>query len=161
MQLQYAAETLTPLSTEHFLARKATDLPGIKALAKSDPAAVVRNILESVGGRATVAQISEMLIGDVFSNEAEWKRWWDSTKKLLKSTGYFSVPAKKTEPVQLRGEKVARSDELLASFNQARQPKEQGAALDQIVKFHQEFTEPEKQLQPIIATIENVAVRTQ
>ena len=161
MQLQYAAETLTPLSTEHFLARKATDLPGIKALAKSDPAAVVRNILESVGGKATVAQISEMLLGDVFSNEAEWKRWWDSTKKLLKSTGYFSVPAKKTEAVQLRGEKVARADELLAFFSQARQPKEQAAALEQIVKFHHEFSEPAKQLQSIIATIENVAVRNQ
>ncbi len=109
MQAQYAAENLTPLSAEHFLTRKATDLPGVKALIKSDPAAVVRNILESTGGSATVQQISEMLLGDIF-NEAEWKRWWDSTKKQLKSTGYFSVPTKKTEPVQLRGEKVDRAE---------------------------------------------------
>src|ERR1700737_4244046 len=148
MQLQYAADNLTPLSAEHFLSRKATDLAGVKALVKSDPAAVVRNILESVGGKATVAQISEMLLGDVF-NEAEWKRWWDSTKKLLKSSGYFSVPTKKTEPVQLRGEKISRADELLTFFNQARQPKEQAAAIDKIVKFPHEFKDPEKQLQPL------------
>ena len=79
-----------------------------------------------------------MLLGDIF-NETEWKRWWESTKKLLKTTGYFTVPAKKTEPVELRGEKVARVDELTAFFNQARSPKEQAAALEQIVKFHHEF----------------------
>ena len=54
MQLAYAADNLTPLSAEHFLTRKATDLPGVKELLKSDPAAIVRNILESVGGSATV-----------------------------------------------------------------------------------------------------------
>jgi transcription elongation factor GreA len=160
MQLQYAAENLTPLSADHFLSRKATDLPGVKALVKSDPTAVVRNILESVGGSATVQQIGEMLLGDVF-NENEWKRWWDSTKKILKSTGYFAVPAKKTEPVQLRGEKVDRADELLHFFHLARRPKEQTAALEQIVKFHHEFKEPEKQLQPVVAQVENVAARNQ
>lgn len=160
MQLQYAADNLTPLAPEHFLSRKATDLAGVKRLIKSDPAAVVRSILESVGGSATVQQISEMLLGDIFT-EAEWKRWWDSTKKILKSSGYFSVPAKKTEPVELRGEKVARADELLAFFNQARNPKEQTAAMDQIVKFHHEFGALEKQLQPVVTAIENVAVRNQ
>jgi len=43
----------------------------------------MRNILESLGGSATVTQISQLMLGDIFS-ESEWKRWWDSTKKLLK-----------------------------------------------------------------------------
>ncbi len=34
-------------------------------------------------------------------------------------------------------------------------------ALEQIIKFHQQFKEPEKQLQPIVATVENVATRNQ
>jgi transcription elongation factor GreA len=160
MQLQYAADNLTVIPPEHFLARKANDLESIKQLARQDPAAVVRNILESLDGQATAAQISEWLIGDVFS-EAEWKRWWESARKQLKASGAFSIPAKKTEPIQLRGAGVSHADELIASFHQARQPKEQIAALEQILKFHQQFKEPEKQLQPIIATIENVAVRNQ
>src|SRR6267143_6322205 len=64
MQLQYAADNLTVIPPEHFLARKATNLASIKKLAKDDPAAVVRNILESLEGQATVAQIGEWLIGD-------------------------------------------------------------------------------------------------
>src|SRR5216110_2409778 len=160
MQVQYAAENLTPLGSEHFLARKASDLPSIKKLAAEDPVAVVRSIIESLGDQATAAQIGEWLVGDVLT-EPEWKRWWESTKKSLKASGAFSIPAKTTEPIQLRGEGVSHADELIASFNQARRPKEQIAAIEQIVKFHQQFKEPEKQLQPIIATIENMAARNQ
>ena len=160
MQLQYAAEHLNVIAPDHFLARKATDLSGIKALLKKDPAAVVRNVLESLGGSATLSQISQLMIGDLF-NEAEWKRWWTSATKTLKKEGYFHIPTKKTDPIQLRAEKVSRADELIVFFNQARQPKEQAAALDQIIKFHSEFDDSVTQLQPVVNAIEEAATRNQ
>src|SRR6476660_4336896 len=86
MQLAYAAENLTPIPAGHFLARKVDEPDAIKALLKSDPAAVVRNILEGFDGKATLAQISEVLVGDLFT-EAEWKRWWTSAKKAMKASG--------------------------------------------------------------------------
>ena len=119
MQLQYAADNLTVIPAGHFLARKASDLATVKEQLKSDPVGLVRNILEGFGGAATQLQISEMFLGDLF-NEAEWKRWWESTKKLLKKEGFFQIPAKKTEPIKLRGEKVSRADELLAFFSSKR-----------------------------------------
>jgi len=160
MQAEYAAENVMPLAPEHFLARKATDLASIKHLARENPAGLIRNILESLDGEATAQQISEWLVGDVFT-ETEWKRWWESTKKALKASGVFSVPAKKTEPIQIRGEGVSQADELLDAFNKARQPKAQIAALEQIIKSCDQFRESEKQLQPIITTIENMTVRNQ
>ncbi|PYJ11665.1 MAG: hypothetical protein DMF06_01930 [Verrucomicrobia bacterium] len=160
MQLTYAAENLTVIPPDHFLAKKANDLPSVKELVKKDPAALMRNILESLGGSATVTQISQLLLGDIFT-EPEWKRWWDSTKKLLNKEGYFFIPTKKSEPIELRGEKVSRANELIAFFGLARQPKEQAAALDQIIKFQNEFDKPETQLQPIINTIEEAAARNQ
>src|SRR6266581_1937021 len=160
MQVEYAAENLTPLAPEHFLARKASDLASVKNLARENPTALVRNILESLDGKATAQQINEWLVGDIFT-EAEWKRWWESTKKALKASGAFSIPAKKTEPIQIRSQGVSHADELIEAFNHARQPKQQVAALEQIAKFYQQFKEPEKQLQPVIATIENVATRNQ
>ncbi len=160
MQLQYAAENLTVIPAEHFLARKAGDLAATKKLAKDDPVALVRNILESLDGQATAQQISEWMVPDLF-NETEWKRWWESARKQLKGSGAFSIPAKKTEPIQARAEGISHTDELTEAFNHARQPKQQVAALEQIVKFHPQFKEPEKQLQPVIATIENVASRNQ
>ena len=160
MQLQYAAENLVPIPPEHFLARKATGLAALKKLAKDDPAAFVRIILESRGGAATVVEISEWLIGDVFT-EAEWKRWWETAKRALKTSGYFSVPSKKNEPVRLRAEAVSHADELIESFNRTAKPKEKVEIADQIAKLHSEFKEPEKQLQPIVAAMEAAAMRNQ
>src|SRR4029453_2908993 len=148
------------LAPDHFLARKANDLASIKKFAREEPVALVRSIIEILGGQGTGAQIGELLAGDVLA-EGEWKRWGETTKKVLKTSGAFSIPVKKAEPIHLRGEGMSHTDELIASFNKARQPKEQIAALDQIIKFHQHFKEPEKQLQPIIATIENMAARNQ
>ena len=108
MQLSYAAENLTVIPPEHFLARKATELPKIKEQLKKDPAAIVRNVLESLGGSATLSQISQLMIGDLFT-EAEWKRWWTSTTKALKKEGYFHLPTKKTRAdPPARGESFAR-----------------------------------------------------
>jgi len=160
MQAQYAAENLMPLALEHFLVRKATDLPSIKNLTRENPVAVVQNILESLDGKASAQQIGEWLIGDVFT-EAEWKRWWESTRKALKASGRFSIPTKKAEPIEIRGEGVSHADELLAAFNKARQPKQQIAALEQIIKSPEQFNEPEKQLQPVVVAIENAAARNQ
>jgi transcription elongation factor GreA len=160
MQLQYAADNLTAIPADHFLARKATDLAATKKLAKEEPVAVVRNIVESLGGKATVSQISAWLIGDVF-DEAGWKRWWESVKKLLIKDGHFFIPTKKNEPIQLRAAPVSHAEELMVAFNRARQPKDQATALDQIVKLHSEFKEPEKQLQPVVAAIEQTAMRNQ
>src|SRR5437667_193469 len=160
MQAQYAAENLTPLAQEHFLVRKATDIGAIKKLASENPVALVQNILESLDGKANAQQIGEWVIGDIFT-EAEWKRWWESTRKALKASGGFSIPAKKTDPIQIRGEGVSHAEELLAAFNKARQPKQQIAAFEQIIKSYEQFKEPEKQLQPIVVAIENSAARNQ
>jgi transcription elongation GreA/GreB family factor len=160
MQLHYAAENLSPIPVGHFLAQKASDLPALKTRLKENPIAAMRNILECLGGKSTQAQISAWLLGDVFS-EPEFKRWWESTKKLLKKDGHFFIPTKKNDPIELRDAPVARANELLAVFNQARQPKDQVAALDQIIKLHEEFENPEKQLQPLIDAIEETARRNQ
>ena len=160
MQAQYAAENLTPLAPQHFLVRKATDIASVKNLTKKDPIALVQNILESLDGKASAQQIGEWLIGDVFT-EAEWKRWWESTRKALKVSGAFSVPAKKTDPIEIRGHGVSHADELLVAFNKARQPKQQIAAVEEIIRSHEQFKDPENQLQPIIVAIENAAARNQ
>ena len=160
MQLQYAAENLTVIPPEHFLARKASDLAGMKTMANNDPVAIVRNILESLEGSAPAHQISEWMVPDLFS-ETEWKKWWESARKQMKTSGAFSIPVKKTEPIEIRAEGVSQADELIGIFNNARQPRQQLVALEQIVKTYHQFKEPEKQLQPVIAAIENVATRNQ
>lgn len=160
MQLQYAAESLQPIPEDHILAKKVTDLAGVKAKAKEDPVGLVSSILKDLGGRATQDQIAQTLLGDVF-NEAEFKRWWDSAKKALKKDGHFSLPAKKTDPIEIRHEAVSRADEFLSTFTSARQLKQQLAALDQITKNIEVFDKPAEQLQSVVNAIEQSAKQSQ
>jgi transcription elongation GreA/GreB family factor len=159
MQLQYAAESLQPIAADHILAQKVSDLTGVKARAKDDVVGFMRALLGSFGGKATQDQIMQTLIPDVFS-EAEFKRWWEGAKRSLKKDGHFSVPAKKSEPFELRDAPVARTDEYLAAFTSARQLKDQLTALDQISKNIAEFTD-HSPLRPILDTAEGQARRNQ
>ena len=155
MQLQYAAESLTALPDTHILVQKVTQTAAIKALAKEDPSALVRLILTSYDGKATQDVIAQALSGEIF-NEAEFKRWWDSAKKVLKKDGHIALPAKKSEPITLREQAISHTDELLAAFCTARQTKNQIAALDQILKNVEEFKDGER-LTPIVAAVEDAA----
>ena len=158
MQLQYAAESLTPLPDDHILVRKVTEADVIKTLAKEDALALVRAILSNYGGKATQDQIAQALSGEIF-NEAEFKRWWDSAKKLLKKDGLIALPTKKSDPIVLREKPISHTDELLAAFTAARQTKAQIAALDQILKNADEFKGHE-QLPAIIAAVEDAAQKS-
>ncbi len=155
MQLQYAAESLTPLAEDHILVRKETDAEAIKAMAKQDSVGLVRLILASYGGKATQDQIAQALSDGIF-NETEFKRWWDSAKKALKKDGHIALPTKKSDPIFLRENAISQSDELLAAFNAARQTKAQITALDNILKSTEEFKGGD-QLKAVVAAVEDAA----
>ena len=155
MQPQYAAESLAPLSDDHILVQKVTKTLEIKTLAREDAVALVRLVLKSYGGKATQDTLAQALSGEIF-NEAEFKRWWESAKKLLKKDGHISLPTKKTDPVILREQAVSHTEELLAAYSAARQTKAQITALEQILKSVDEF-KGTGALEPVVAAVEDAA----
>jgi len=160
MQLQYAAESLQPVAVDHILAQKESNLEGVKSMAKENPAALLRIILQSYGGKATQDQIAQALAPEVYK-EADFKKWWDSAKKVAKADGHFSIPAKKSDPVLLREAPVSRDGELIATFQAARQLKDQIAALDQILKSIDSFRSTPERLAPVLAAVESSAQKNQ
>src|ERR1700752_3777079 len=52
MDLAFAAESLKPLSKDHILARKVSDLEGLRQLAGSNHLELIRLVLNSFGGKA-------------------------------------------------------------------------------------------------------------
>lgn len=156
MQLSYAADSLQPIAADHILARKASNLVGVKKQAKDEPVPFMRSVLQNYGGHMTQDQIAQALVPEVFA-ETEFKKWWDNAKKALKKDGHFAIPSKKSEPVTLREEAVSRVDEHLAEFQEARQLKDQINCLDRILKDLEEFADPVGQLGPIVLAIEDAA----
>ncbi len=162
MQLQYAGDNLRPVPADHLLARKASDLPAVKKMAQEDPAGVVRLILEhSDNKKATPTQMAALLIPEVLSGENEFKRWWDSAKKKLKTDGRFVIPAKKTEFVEMREKSTGQHESLLASFSKARKLKDQLSVLDQVSKSIEEFKADPAPLTAVLEEAGKSAARNQ
>src|SRR5687767_10280669 len=61
MDLGFAAESLKPISTTHILARKAADLEGLRQMAALHHLDLIKVVLQSYDGRATVDQIQQVL----------------------------------------------------------------------------------------------------
>src|SRR6516162_3570616 len=117
MDLSFAAESLKPVSKDHILARKATDLDAVRHLA-AHHIDLIKIVLNSFGGKATADQIQQVLVPDVISDD--WKKWWEAAKRELKKDGHFQVPLKKTEPIVYQAKEVSLQDRLMGEFRAAK-----------------------------------------
>lgn len=156
MQAQYAAETLAPIHDKHILARKASDAAAVKSHATEDPLGFMRDVLSDHGGKMTVEQLASSLTPEVF-DAAGFKRWWDGTKKKLKSDGHFQIPAKKTEPIVLLESPVDPGKGLVDSFRAARHLKDQITALDQLTKALDDLSHETEALEALVNQINDAA----
>lgn len=92
MDLGFAAESLKPIPADHILARKVSDLEGLRQTAALHHLDLIKLVLQSYGGLATIDQIQKVLVPDVIRDD--WKKWWEAAKKELKKDGHFQVPLK-------------------------------------------------------------------
>ena len=132
MDLGFAAESLKPIGTNHILARKASDLEGLRQMAALHHLDLIKLVVESFGGRATIDQIQQVLVPDVIRDD--WKKWWEAAKRELKKDGHFTVPTKKSEPILYQSKEVALPERLLADLKAAKGLKARTAAATEALK---------------------------
>src|SRR5215468_3559519 len=132
MDLAFAAESLRPISKEHILARKASDIESLRQMAATNHLELVKLVLNSYGGKATVDQIQQVLVPDVIRDD--WKKWWEAAKRELKKDGHFQVPLKKTEPILYQQTEVSLQDRLLEEFRAAKGLKARVSVANELLK---------------------------
>jgi len=132
MDLGFAAESLKPISSNHILARKVADLEGLRQIAALHHLDLIKLVLESFGGRATIDQIQQVLVPDVIRDD--WKKWWEVAKRELKKDGHFTVPVKKSDPIIYQAKEVALPERLLAEFRAAKGLKAKTASAIEALK---------------------------
>ena len=118
MDLGFAAESLKPIDGNHIFAKKIADLEGLRQMAALHHLDLIRLVVLSFGGRATVDQIQQVLVPDVIRDD--WKKWWEAAKRELKKDGHFTVPTKKSDPIIYQKQEVALPERLLAEFRAAK-----------------------------------------
>src|SRR5580698_7256754 len=132
MDLAFAAQSLRPIPKDHILARKAADLDGLRQMAALHHLELIKVVLKSYGGHATVDQIQAVLVPDVIKDD--WKKWWEAAKRELKKDGHFQVPLKKTEPIIYQVKEVSLQNRLMAEFRAAKGLKARLNAATEVLK---------------------------
>ncbi len=132
MDLSFAAESLKPIPKDHVLARKISDLEGLRQLAATNPIELVKLVLNSHGGRATADQVQHMLMPEVIRDD--WKKWWEAARRELKKDGHFQVPLKKTEPIIFQANEVSLQDRLMTDFRAAKGLKARIVVVSELVR---------------------------
>src|SRR5581483_11191893 len=139
MDLAFAAESLKPIPKDHILARKAADLEGLRQMAALHHLELIKLVLKSYGGKATVDQIQSVLVPDVIKDD--WKKWWEAARKELKRDGHFQVPLKKTEPLIYQAKEVVLQDRLMGEFRAAKGLKARITAATEILRNIADLTD--------------------
>jgi len=150
MDLSFAADLLKPIPKDHILARKANDLEAVRQMA-AHHLDLIKLVLNSFGGKATVDQIHEVLVPDVIRDD--WKKWWETTRREMKKDGHFIVPLKKTEPVVFQAQETTLQDRSLAEFRAAKGLKARVAVVAEIIKVISDLKDKVAAANEIISTL--------
>lgn len=103
LDLKLAQTALTKLAPESFEGRLVTDPEGIAALARDDPAAVVRLLLETVPEGLTTKDVRKRLEGTAVAAD-EWSKWWTRARKAVYSDPFIEVGPGNAPLLKLRAE---------------------------------------------------------
>ena len=156
--MKFAGLSLTPIEKGTFFAERHSNLETLQDLAKSDSPEVVKLALQTSKGKLFLDQLETMIKGRVIP-EGKYKSWWESTKKRLRQDRQFVVPAKRSDPLQLREEGGEPSEDLINDFREARDLKGKVKAVETIIKDFNVFDSPKEQLAPVISEISDAAKR--
>jgi len=132
MDLGFGARSLKPIPKDHILARKASDLPGLQQMAALHHLDLIKVVLQSYGGKATLDQVQTVLVPDVIADD--WKKWWDTAKREMKKDGHYQLPIKKSNPIIYHAEEISQQTRLLKEFNAAKGLKAQIPVVIEIEK---------------------------
>lgn len=156
MDLQFAFQKTEWIAADDFRARKIEEIEELRSLSKSDPVNMVVHLLRSHGGSMSVDAMERELSGTVIP-EKEFKKWWDSTKLLLKETRATTVPSKRTDPIQLRATDLSPAQSLVAEFEAARDIKGKVKALEAIALDIGAFNHEPEPLKQLLGDIDESA----
>jgi transcription elongation GreA/GreB family factor/transcription elongation factor GreA-like protein len=151
MDLGFAAESLKPIAGDHIFARKIADLPSLRQMAALHHLDLIKLVLQSFGGRATVDQIQQVLVPDVIQDD--WKKWWDAAKRELKKDGHFQVPSKKSEPILYQVKEVPLQERLLKEFRAAKGLKARLNVATEVLKSISDLTDQQSAVQEVMAAL--------
>ena len=163
MQMAFAAAALTPITESHVEARRMADGETVRKEALDRPVEFVHAVINDFSSRLTLEALGDYL-GSVLPDSAfpsggkdAFKRWWTSVRNKLKADGRFILPAKKNDFVTLRERPASPHLDIVDAFEKARQPKDQAAAAESLLKGLSKFDGSPDELDRVLGLLEKAA----
>lgn len=143
MSLAYAAESLELLAPDHLLTRIHKDPGGMQALAKENPAEVVRLALKSFGP-LTIPQLQQLLSPKLVA-DADWKKFWEVARKDLKKDARVEIPSKRSDPLRLHTQEQSRDEAWFRKLGAERKMETILELVEELIRERALLDTPEKQ----------------
>jgi transcription elongation GreA/GreB family factor len=119
MDLQFVMQKTEFLDPSDFRAKKLEQTKELRELSIKDPVQLAAHVLSSHGGSMTLDAFEKELNGPVIP-QAEFKKWWDTAKKVISASKKVTIPPRRTDLITLRGVEMTATQALLADFDEAR-----------------------------------------
>ena len=124
-QFTYAAacDMLEVAPKDHILVLRETAPADFEALLKDKPGEFLKAVIRSNGSSMTLIRLEDYCVQNGFVKSVNWKKYWDSARAELKRDACVVIPAKKTEPIQIRAMAEDYGDGWLTTFCSETDPK--------------------------------------
>ncbi|MBJ7326454.1 MAG: GreA/GreB family elongation factor [Chthoniobacterales bacterium] len=163
MQMAFAAAALTPIPETHVEARRMADAGTVRQEALDNPVEFIHSVVSDFNARLTLESLSDylstLLPDSAFPSGGKdaYKRWWTNVRNKLKADGRFLLPSKKAEFVAVRERPTSPHLDIVAAFEKSRQPKEQAAAAEALLRGLDKFEGAPGVLDRVLGLLEKAA----
>jgi transcription elongation GreA/GreB family factor len=161
--MAFAAAALTPIPETHVEARRMADAGTVRQEALDNPVEFIHSVVSDFNARLTLESLSDYL-STVLPDSAfpsggkdAFKRWWTNVRNKLKADGRFLLPSKKAEFVAVRERPASPHLDIVAAFEKSRQPKEQAAAAEALLRGLDKFEGEQGVLDRVLGLLEKAA----
>lgn len=117
-----AFKTLIPLPDDDFRARRFADPDKLEKEAKEDPVGIIKVLLRDLGPK-TAGEIKDELC-ELVIPEADWSKWWQTTRAKLKKDPMIETPESLKEEFRLRTTEVSHEQRLKKAIDHKTEPEE-------------------------------------
>src|SRR5574344_148107 len=117
-----AVDMLESAPEDHILVIRQADPARVEAMLKDRPGEFVKAVLKSYGDM-TVVCLEDVCVANGFVKPMNWKAFWDRARTELKKDKCVVIPAKRTDPIELKASAEDYGDSWLTAFSHETDPK--------------------------------------
>ncbi|MFZ5627620.1 MAG: transcription elongation factor GreA [Spirochaetota bacterium] len=118
MDIQMALKSLKPLREEHFWVMQFEKPEEMAKLFKDDITQFFKILLQSFGGKLSLADIKTELT-DKYVPLSQWSKWWGKVRPELMKDALIGISAQKKDMIELHETPITTSESAIEKFQAA------------------------------------------